>query len=273
MEFDSEGRMYIMTSAKGNVDPDAFRTRMKRFSGMLELKVEPVSFIGPEAELFAEGLRNENGLAFQGVNGTGFLYGVENDRDMLNVPALGGRIDTDNPAEELNRFDVNDPGRFYGYPYCFTEYNIPTYGEGRGSQWANPEFPDVTNEWCRDPANNRRPVLELQGHSAPLGLDFYRTAAVSKSGALPASWEGDLFVGYHGSWNRQPSTGYKVVRIVFDDEGNPTDEIVTLFSNANPSPITGERWGTRPVAVKIGPDGRMYISSDASGEVIVFYQK
>lgn len=200
------------------------------------------------------------------------------------------------------------------------------------------------------------PALALQGHSAPLGLDFYRED-VNEDGALPSEWVGDLFVAYHGSWNKAPTTGYKVVRIAFGDDGNPlkTDEnggvLQDVFYNvnrdfggldpqssraevlrslqelecsvdpadrvgcgipgratpnaANPSEEEADfgapalhnceetgccwipeesqcyvpanvppgdktvEWETRPVEVKISPDGRLFLSSDSTKEIIV----
>jgi len=326
-----------------------------------------------EGELFADGVRNENGITFQGKDGSGFLWGVENERDQLSRDDFGGLIFADNPSEELNKFDPDDPGRFYGYPWCWTEYDLQGMGLGRGTQWAERgqsveqnynisaywglgAYPEYTDEQCRDTSLVVPPALALQGHSAPLGLDFYRED-INEDGALPSDWVGDLFVAYHGSWNKAPTTGYKVVRIAFGDDGNPlkTDEnggvLQDVFYNvnrdfggldpqssraevlrslqelecsvdpadrvgcgipgratpnaANPSEEEADfgapalhnceetgccwipeesqcyvpanvppgdktvEWETRPVEVKISPDGRLFLSSDSTKEIIV----
>lgn len=62
---------------------------------------------------------------------------------------LGGDIHQTNPGEELNLFDNDNIGLFYGYPYCWSEFDVPTYGLGPGTQWAMSEFmPGKTDEWC-----------------------------------------------------------------------------------------------------------------------------
>jgi glucose/arabinose dehydrogenase len=255
MEFDSAGRMYVHTGAKFNLDVSSTRGRIMRFEGMLNEEVVLQTY--EEGELFADGVRNENGLTFQGVGGSGFLWGVENERDQLVRDDFSdGSIYADNPSEELNKFDPDAPGRFYGYPYCWTEYELSGRGLGRGTQWAergqtieegyvledywglDPRFPEFLDEECQDPFRVVPPVVPLQGHSAPLGLDFYRED-VNANGALPADWVGDLFIAYHGSWNKAPTTGYKVVHIPFDANGNPEVGpngqaiIEDIFYNAN----------------------------------------
>lgn len=99
-------------------------------------------------KVFADGLRNEVGLAF---DRHGRLWGVENGADQLNRPDLGGDIHNANPAEEMNLFD-GEVGTYYGYPYCFSTYNLTGYPAG--TQFAWPSFMDnVTDEWCKDEKN------------------------------------------------------------------------------------------------------------------------
>ena len=73
-----------------------------------------------EGEVFADGLRNEVGLGWSDATRK-VLYGVENGMDNLYRADLGGDIHQDNPAEELNAFPIDQPGRHYGYPWCFSE--------------------------------------------------------------------------------------------------------------------------------------------------------
>jgi len=93
----------------------------------------------------------------------------------------------------------------------------------------------------------------MQAHSAPLGLTFY-------TGKLfPEEFRGDLFVAFHGSWNRSVPTGYKVVRIkIKNDKLQKIEDLATGW-------LKGQRaWG-RPVDVIVGPEGSLYVSDDRGG--------
>jgi len=188
---------------------------------------------------------------------------VENGSDNLSRSDLGGDIHNDNPGEELNLF--TQPGRFYGYPYCWSEYSLPSgRGLGRGAQWADPStMNDGTHDdaWCRSSANVVGPALVMQAHSAPLDIKFYAGAA------FPADMHGTAIVTFHGSWNRSPATGYKVVRIPFGADGMPSGDPTPLLEFAG-SGEQGSGWPHRPVGIETGLDGRLLITSDASDVVI-----
>src|SRR5439155_1223988 len=85
-----------------------------------------------------------------------------------------------------------------------------------------PNLPPRGNHWTRTSAERCRrmtlPTIEIQAHSAPLGLAFYTGAQ------FPPSYRGSLFVAYHGSWNRTVPTGYKIVRVPFRD-GRPSGPV------------------------------------------------
>jgi glucose/arabinose dehydrogenase len=119
LAFDSSGRLYISVGSNNNIDANSYRARIRRFS-VSDSSTFPLDFT--KGEVFADGLRNEVGLAFDKF---GILWGVENSADNLIRSDLGGDIHNDNPAEELNRFDV--AGRHYGYPYCWTEFKLPQW--------------------------------------------------------------------------------------------------------------------------------------------------
>ena len=100
------------------------------------------------------------------------------------------------------------------------------------------------------------PVFDMQAHSAPLGMRFYN------GGQFPAEYRGDLFIAFHGSWNRSKKTGYKVVRVRVED-GLPVsiEDFVSGWLMPDET-----RWG-RPVDVEISPDGSMFVSDDYQGKV------
>jgi glucose/arabinose dehydrogenase len=274
LAFDASHRLYISVGSYANVDSDSYRARIRRFPAFTD-NVPSGGVDFTTAEVFADGLRNEVGLAF---DETGVLWGVENGPDKLYRADLGGDIHEDNPAEELNRFPESQKGQSWGYPYCFTEYDIPNgKGLGRGTIWAWPSFMGLgtyTDAWCR--ANTNPPALAMQGHSAPLGMTFYRHDAAtlassacrapSGQGGFPKAWDGDAFVGFHGSWNRDVPTGYKVVRIPITTD--PNTGAVTAASPIDilKSEGPGAKWasGFRPVDVDFDPCGRLMISSDGS---------
>jgi glucose/arabinose dehydrogenase len=175
---------------------------------------------------FATGLRNAVGLAFR--PGTGELWATVNGRDWLG---------DDRPPELVTRVAE---GGFYGWPYCVFEGDraVP-----------DPDFGGP--ERC---TRVTPPSLTYQAHSAPLGLAFYTGAQ------FPPEYRQSLFVALHGSWNRSAPTGYKVIRIRFD-EGRPrAEDFATGW-------LTGGRaWG-RPVDVAVGADGSLFVSDDAQGVV------
>ncbi|TNF36271.1 MAG: hypothetical protein EP329_05380 [Deltaproteobacteria bacterium] len=254
--LDDQGRLYVSVGSGSNVDADSSRSRVRRFD--LTAIPEGGLAFGTGA-VQADGLRNEVGLAF---DGQGRLWGVQNGVDQLARADLGGDIHQDNPAEILSRLDT--PGAFHGYPYCWTEFLLPSgVGLGPGTMWAHPDFMGDgvhTDAWCRDPAHVQPPALAMQGHSAPLGLVFYAGAA------FPTEVHGDAFVTFHGSWNRDTPTGYKVMRVRFD--GDVPVEATPFLAYAGDGDI-GQLWPHRPVSVAVAPDGRLLVTSDADGVVLV----
>ena len=115
LEFDDQGRLYVSVGSVGNIDSDSFRSRIRRFDIQnADPDAFPINFL--DGEVFADGLRNEVGLAF---DKHGVLWGVENSADNLFRSDIGGEIHQDNPAEELNRFREEDAGKNFGYPQCW----------------------------------------------------------------------------------------------------------------------------------------------------------
>jgi len=281
--FDVDGNLYISVGSRNNIDKNSDRSRIRRFpmytktkNGVLKLKrISKKGLNFEKGEIFADGLRNEVGLAFDKYQ---TLWGVENSADQLERADLGGDIHNDNPAEELNRFDKKkkkQKAKFYGYPYCWTEYRLPQGLPGR--IWSQPGS-GKTDSWCRK--NSVAPVLPFQAHSAPLGITFYDptfssgssegTGCVGDLQALPQEWHDHAFIGFHGSWNRDIPTGYKVVRVPMSEGGviNGVDTpVVDVLSSAG----SGATWesGFRPVDVKFDRCGRLIVTDDGDGSVVI----
>ena len=277
LAFDPDGKyLYVSTGSKGNVAFNSYRARIRRFD-ISTWDGEPFDFT--KGEVFADGLRNEVGLAF---DSHGDMWGVENGADNLQRDDLGGDIHNENPGEELNRFKIDQVGQHWGYPYCFTEYCLSTdvggtgFKGGNNTIWAWPSFIEdgYTDEWCR---NNTNPsVVSMPSHSAPLGITFYDWKNMTHeeynsqgcSGGFPKGMDKFAFIAFHGSWNREPPTGYKMVFVPFDEDGNSLYQPIDLFRHGKRS----AKWNNghiRPVDVQFDKCGRLYMTEDGTGSVIL----
>lgn len=259
--FDEKGRMYVSVGSGGNVDEDSHRSRIRRLNIPNQTSELPLDF--QNAEVFADGLRNEVGLAF---DKHGILWGVENGADNLYREDFGGDIHNDNPAEELNRFPESMAGSHWGYPECWTEYSLSERkgGLGRGTQHAWPGFEDVvTDQECRE---NRVPsALAMQAHSAPLGIVFYNyidpiNIPEGCTGQFPKYMDGYAFIAFHGSWNRDVPTGYKVVYVKMTEDGMADSDPIDLLKRDSRKEA---KWssGYRPVDLDFDECGRLLVTS------------
>jgi len=254
--FDPQGRLYVNVGSAGNVDTTpsdlATRAMVRRLVVPDPIPAGGVAYA--TLEVFASGMRNEVGLAF---DAQGRMWGVENERDGLADLQLAG-ITEDNPAEELNRLD--GPGaRFFGYPLCWSEFAFPDGGLGPGTQWADDYFPmPKTDVWCRDVQNVHPPAGVMQGHWAPLGVTGYEGAS------LP--WKGDLFVASHGSSQRTIPIGRLIARAHL--VGDTIASITPIVGKDDGSgQLAQGTWDARPVDLRQGPDGALYFSDDLGGRV------
>lgn len=192
------------------------------------------------AEL-AGGLRNSVFFTFHPE--TKEMWATEMGRDYLG---------DDLPPDEIN---IIKPNRKYGWPFC--------YGKQVKDKSFNPEKINRT-DIPQDCNLTQPPVIEIPAHSAPLGLAFIPDKN------WPKEWEGNLLVAYHGSWDRSVPTGYKIVRYAVDKNGKVSetaDFITGWLGDGNPSTGSGQETFGRPVDLKFGPDGALYVSDDYSGQI------
>ena len=261
--IDAQNRLYVSIGSASNVDvpenpaaPPATRALIRRYN---LASVPAGGYAVADGEVFAYGLRNEVGLS---IDSKGRLWGVENGRDNL---MLGGDIHYDNPAEEVNLFDVNKPGRDYGYPHCWSEgiWMDTTMAKGPGTQHLDPDQPgSYTEAKCQDRSAVVPPAFALGAHMAPLDIVEYR------GGGYPGDMQGDLFVASHGSWNREiAQVGRVIVRLKMGANG-PTEAQNFL---GNKVAATGElaqgEWAIRPASIRIDKAGLLTFSDDTSGTV------
>jgi glucose/arabinose dehydrogenase len=197
-------------------------------SSSLEATIVHMNGDGTNATVYATGVRNGSGLAF---DAGGQLWMVVNQRD---------GIGDDIPADEFDKLAVNGD---YGWPTC--------YPDQTGARKPNPEYPSAT---C---AGQLPVTFPLQAHSAPLGIVIYNGSM------FPASYKGGAFVAFHGSWDRTIPTGYKVV-FVSISSGAPTG--ISDFVTGWLTTLTqGATQAGRPVGLAVGADGSLYISDDQNG--------
>jgi glucose/arabinose dehydrogenase len=178
--------------------------------------------------VFASGLRNPNGPSWQPQSGA--LWVTVNERDELGNDLVPDYMTS-----------VKDGG-FYGWPYSYFGQHVDAR--------VQPPRPDLV-------AKALTPDYALGAHTASLGLTF------NTGNLFPSAMAGGAFVGQHGSWNRKPRAGYKVIFVPFTD-GKPTGgprDVLTGFLNAS-----GEAQG-RPVGVKIDKQGALLVADDVGNTV------
>ena len=181
-----------------------------------------------QTRVFASGIRNPNGIGFEPT--TGLMWTVSNERD---------EIGADLPPDFLT--SVKDGG-FYGWPYSY-------YGQHVDAR-VKPQDPAKV-------AAAIAPDYGLGPHTASLGLTFYT------ADAFPAAYRGGAFIGQHGSWNRKPLNGYRVVFVPFAGgrPQMPAQVFLTGFLDADDK-IQG-----RPVAVVVDRTGALLVADDVGGIV------
>jgi glucose/arabinose dehydrogenase len=177
--------------------------------------------------VFASGLRNPNGMDW--APQTGALWAAVNERDELGSDLVPDYMTA-----------VKDGG-FYGWPFSYYGQHVDT---------RVPANPDLV-------AKAIVPDYALGNHTASLGFTF------DAGSSLPAPYRGGAFVGQHGSWNRKPLSGYKVIFVPFAD-GHPSAQpidVLTGFVDAN-----GDAMG-RPVGVAIDKTGALLVADDVGNTV------
>ena len=178
--------------------------------------------------LFATGLRNPNGLAWEPVSGA--LWTTVNERDEIGSDLVPDYMTS-----------VKDGG-FYGWPYSY-------YGQ-HVDERVEPQKPDLV-------AKAIVPDYALGPHTASLGLAF------AKDGKLPGAFANGAFIGQHGSWNRNPPSGYKVVFVPFA-EGRPAGAMVDVLTGF----LDGEGNALgRPVGVEFDRGGALLVADDVGNRI------
>ena len=215
-------RLYATVGSNSNVAENGMLAEENR-AAVLEITLATGA-----TRVFASGLRNPNGLAWQPDSGA--LWVAVNERDEIGSDLVPDYMTS-----------VRDGG-FYGWPYSY-------YGQTVDAR-AQPRRPDLV-------ASAIAPDYALGAHTGSLGLAF-------NTGSLfAAKYSGGAFVGQHGSWNREPPSGYKVIFVPFND-GAPTgapQDILSGFLSGD-----GDAMG-RPVGVVFDRTGALLVADDVRNKV------
>ena len=215
-------RLYITVGSISNVGENGMENEVNRAAIW---EVEPAT---GRSRIYASGLRNPNGLAWEPQRGT--LWTTVNERDEIGSDLVPDYMTS-----------VKD-GAFYGWPYSY-------YGQHADTR-VKPPQPDRV-------AKAIAPDYALGAHTASLGLVFY------DGNLLPKRFTGGAFIGQHGSWNRQPRSGYKVIFVPFAD-GHPAgtpEDILTGFVSAQDVALG------RPVGVAVDRAGALLVADDVGNSV------
>lgn len=185
---------------------------------------------GSGLRIYATGLRNPVGMDW--APGTNTLWTTVNERDLLGDDLVPDYLTS-----------VKEDG-FYGWPYSYYGQHIdPRVKEQQPDLVAKAIVPDVS----------------LGAHTASLGLAFYTKTA------FPEKYRNGAFIAQHGSWNRKPISGYKVVFVPFKNgrpAGAPEDFLTGFVKDLDDSKVHG-----RPVGVFVMPDGSMLVTDDRTNKI------
>jgi glucose/arabinose dehydrogenase len=215
-------KLFVTVGSNSNVGERGMAVEAERAS-IWEVDIESGAH-----RIFASGLRNPNGLAWEPHSSA--LWTVVNERDELGSDLVPDFLTS-----------VRDGG-FYGWPYSY-------YGQ-HVDQRVTPKRPDLV-------ARAIVPDYALGSHVAPLGLPS------SAGTTLPAAFANGMFIGHHGSWNRRPHSGYKVIFVPFENgmpAGQPVDVLTGFLSDE------GTAFG-RPVGVALDRRGALLVADDVGNVV------
>jgi len=215
-------KLYVSVGSNSNVGENGLEAEQGRAA------IWEVDRASGQHRIFASGLRNPNGMAWEPQSGK--LWTAVNERDEIGSDLVPDYITS-----------VKD-GAFYGWPFSY-------YGQ-HVDERVTPQNPDLV-------AKAIAPDYAVGPHTASLGLTF------AQGSKLPIAFSNGAFIGQHGSWNRKPHSGYKVIFVPFEGgqpKGQPVD-VLTGFLDQD------EKAMGRPVGVVIDQQGDLLVADDVGNKV------
>lgn len=263
------GTIVVTRGSNGNLDLAAAAieggtAQVRAFN--LNERVPGQVYNWTEGEVVGWGTRNQVGIAEHPT--TNGIWGVENSAD--NINRSGVLVKRDNPGEELVFFGylngTQSPnfGSNFGYPFCLAAYNTSDLPNNQslqvGSQFAFDQEVSLNNENRTDAfcAQTTPPRLVFQAHMSPIDIKF------NNSGT-------QAFISFRGSWNREDPVGYALALVEFGANGEPTapstSQTAATFIVRNEDTSRCPDDCFRPTGLAIDAQGRIFMASDASGEI------
>lgn len=223
MAFGPDGMLYISVGSTCNACNES------NAENATVLRATPD---GKSRTIFASGLRNT--IGFDWNRQTGELWGLDHGIDLLG---------DDVQPEELNKLEQ---GKQYGWPHVFGKGDIYPQSTPVGG---------LTKEQWREQSVPM--VLGYTAHAAPMQMKFYSGTS------FPAEYAGDAFATMRGSWNRNPASGYEIVRIHFENgEPKSIEPFLTGFLTDG-----GRTHFARPVGLAVAKDGSLLMADDTNGVI------
>jgi glucose/arabinose dehydrogenase len=215
-------KLYVTVGSNSNVGENGMDIETGRAA------IWEVDALSGEHRIFASGLRNPNGMAWEPSSST--LWTVVNERDEIGSDLVPDYLTS-----------VRDGG-FYGWPYSY-------YGQ-HVDERVQPQNAELV-------ASALVPDYALGPHTASLGL------AAAKGNQLPAEFAEGMFIGQHGSWNRMPFSGYKVIFVPFK-HGKPNGEAVDVLTGFLKKNSAAQG---RPVGVILDKHGNLLVADDVGNTI------
>ncbi|MGY5847834.1 PQQ-dependent sugar dehydrogenase [Salegentibacter sp. HM20] len=219
-------KIYISVGSASNVGEYGMEKEVRR-AAILEINPD-----GSGEKIYAAGLRNPVGMDWNPI--TGELWTAVNERDKIGnnlVPDYITRVKEDG---------------WYGWPYSY-------FGQIKDPRWEEDPHPELV-------AESLMPDVATGPHTASLGFWFYT------QNQFPEKYKNGAFIGQHGSWNRASFSGYKVVFVPFDENGEPAGQPEDFLGGFIADETKSEVYG-RPVGVTTHPDGSLLVNDD-DGNII-----
>jgi glucose/arabinose dehydrogenase len=214
-------KLYVTVGSNSNIAENGFDLEIGRAA------IWEIDRATGQSRIFASGLRNPNGLAWEPE--TGALWTTVNERDELGDDLVPDYMTS-----------VREGG-FYGWPYSYFGANV--------DERVKPQRPELA-------AQAIVPDYALGAHTASLGLVFYEDAA------FPPRYRGGAFIAQHGSWNRTRAAGYKVIFVPFENgrpQGLPEDVLIGFLDRGNAR--------GRPVGMAVDSTGALLVADDVGNSI------